>query len=469
MKTIVHNMLISILILMLFGCATQSEPNNQYSTAPHKNSLEFRAAEYWKNKAQDFHRETLINRTPMATSIQKSSYLCTSSESRNSLLKTKPISISFFDTDIREILVELSVASKTPIIIDDTIEGLITVNLENTPLENALDIILSPGNYSYRFFHSYILVGSSQPDSPSFSKLSSTCRYKPVYTTPFDLATSLTPYYQQFVRVPKDADFLSITAPLNVQQKIKANIDVFDKKPNQVLLEMTIIEVSRSALDILGVSWNRFGRDANTLKQRQLGLGEWQGLKAQKSNDILDAFTIGALPQRTLADSIQFLRQEGEANLKAIPAIVTLDGNEAEFATTHVEWLSSDIQSSTANRGQEITYGIDMKIIPRVSNNGEITLNIINASVSDLTHNQQGLPHIVSHKISSSVNVQNGDYLVLGGLLQTKKRKINSGLPGLKDIPLAGKAFGQDNNQFEEMEVLIMIRPRILAEQERQT
>lgn len=466
MKALMAILHLLIISQILVGCSSNPTVESSQTTYTSQETLEQRAANYWKKNNQSINKRTLNLEGNTHYRSFKSSYSCSKQPIKTNHLKQRSVSVSFFDTDIREILVEVSVASKTPIILDDTIEGLITVNLQNTPLEQALDIILSPGNYSYRFFKQYILVGSSTPDSPTFSKLSSTCTYKPIYTTPLDLATSLTPYYQQFVRVPKDADFLSITAPENIQRKIKSNIDVFDIKPNQVLLEMSIIEVSRKALDILGVSWNRYGRDPNTLKNRQLGLGEWQGIEPQTSKDILDAFTIGALPQRTLAESIQFLRSEGEATLKAIPTIVTLDGNEAEFSTTHIEWLPADMKSSNANRGQEITYGVDMKIIPRISHNGEITLKIVNASVSDLTHNQQGLPHVISHKISSSVNVKHGDYLVLGGLLQTIKRKNNTGLPGLKNIPLAGKAFGQDNDLFEEMEVLIMIRPRILSDHE---
>lgn len=159
---------------------------------------------------------------------------------------------------------------------------------------------------------------------------------------------------------------------------------------------MSIIEVSRKAMDILGVSWKQYGRDPNTHRQRLMGVGEWNGVEAISTDDILDAFTIGALPQRTLASSMQFLREEGEAELKAMPAIVSLDGREAEFATTHSVWLPFFGDSEDGSRIRELVYGVDMKVIPRIGNHGEITLKIINASVSDLTQTDRGLPMLLA-------------------------------------------------------------------------
>lgn len=452
--------LVCALSLLLGACTHQIEKQESHDSGASKSTLEERAQLYWQSKNVEFNKSSLSRRN-QNDEIKRNNHRCSTSHSVGKK-SFNNVSLEFFEADLREVIIELSLMVEFPIVVDDSVEGLITVNIKDTQLFKALNIILSPGNYSYRVFKDYILIGSSAPDSATFSSLAISCRYKPLYEKPLDLAASLAPFYQQYIRVPANADFLTITAPIAIQNRILKDLKTFDIRPGQVLLEMSIVEVSRKALDILGVSWQQFGRDPNTHKSRRLGVGEWNGIEAISADDIVDAFTIGALPQRTLADSLQFLTDEGQANLKAMPAIVALDGNEAVFATTHTRWLPFATETTHASRTRELVYGVDMKVVPRIADNGEITLRIVNASVSDLTHTQQGMPHVISHQISSSVSIRDGDTLVLGGLLQSKRRNNNAGIPTLKDAPITGKLFGQDQNLVEEMEVLIMIRPRIL-------
>lgn len=165
---------------------------------------------------------------------------------------------------------------------------------------------------------------------------------------------------------------------------------------------------------------------------------------------------------RTLSDSLNFLRTQGQAQVKAMPSIVTLDGKEAIFSSMNTVWLPF-VNGGDTGRRRELTYGVNMKVVPRIAAGGQIKLEIINASVSDFTESDQGVPRIISHSISNTVHVQDGDYLVLGGLLQKKSRRDGEGIPGLKDAPLVGNLFGQKQQLLQETEVLIMIRPKVLG------
>ena len=103
-----------------------------------------------------------------------------------------------------------------------------------------------------------------------------------------------------------------------------------------------------------------------------------------------------------------------------------------------------------------------MTVVPRISLDGQVSLQIINASVSDLTEDHDAQPRLISHSISNTVDVPDGDYLVLGGLLQKKVSRTQNKLPiGLTGTAL-GFLTGQNQSVEEETEVLIMIRPRIL-------
>jgi type II secretory pathway component GspD/PulD (secretin) len=171
----------------------------------------------------------------------------------------------------------------------------------------------------------------------------------------------------------------------------------------------------------------------------------------------------GLMPQRTLAQSVQALQAQGEAAVKAMPSIVSLDGQEALFSSTQTVWLPYSTGSTgTTDRRNELSFGVEMKLVPRISVDGQVTLRIINATVSDLTEDHHNQPRLVTHSISNTVTVQDGDYLILGGLLQKKLRSSESGLPVQSGIKALKFLSGSDEVREEEMEVLIMIRPQIL-------
>jgi type II secretory pathway component GspD/PulD (secretin) len=146
-----------------------------------------------------------------------------------------------------------------------------------------------------------------------------------------------------------------------------------------------------------------------------------------------------------------------------MPSIVSIDGAEARFQSIQTVWITHSNDSRNAySNVEQLSYGVDMSVVPRISFDGQVSLQIIKASVSDLTEDHDAKPRLIAHSITNTVDVPDGDYLVLGGLLQRKVRRMHNKLPiGLSNTPL-GFLSGQKKAVEEEMEVLIMIRPRIL-------
>ena len=358
---------------------------------------------------------------------------------------------------IREALLELSIITDFPIIADDSVGGIVSLTMVDVPFAKALTVLLATGDYSFRFFKDYVLIGASTPDAPSFTKLATTCRYKPKYTTTADLAASLSNYYQRFVSVPQSSDYLTITAPQVIQEQIRRSLELFDERPGQVMLEMSVIEVSRQALSILGLAWNTGGSEQSNATSGSMGLSSSFG-----STMTQVGFTFSALPQQSLIRSIRALQSDGKAKIKAMPSIVSIDGAEAKFQSTQTVWITTAQNRNGDKTNETLSYGVAMTVVPRISLDGQVSLQIINASVSDLTEDHDAQPRLISHSISNTVDVPDGDYLVLGGLLQKKVSRTQNKLP----IGLTGTALGfftgQNQSVEEETEVLIMIRPRIL-------
>ena len=316
------------------------------------------------------------------------------------------------------------------IVTDDSIEGIVSVNFTGQTLDAALQAIIAPGNFGFKKYDSFIYVGSQNPDSPSFHLLSSSCMYKPVFLDPEQIFGMLTPFYQQYVNYFENHDHLSIVAPESIQNRIQKDIRIFDKSPQQVLLEVSIVEISEEALDLLGVRWSE-ATSQEILNQQNQNFGSSFGININNNADNPLALAF--------IDSVSALDTNEELQIRAMPSMVTLNGREANFSSTQTQWLPvENIYSS--NQQNIVNYGVELQIVPYISLDGQVRLEILNASVSDLDENFENRPRLISHQISTSALMMDGETLVLGGLLQKKSRNRRTRVPGASKTPLIWRA-----------------------------
>lgn len=363
------------------------------------------------------------------------------------------LDVSFIEADIIDALLELSLLTGISIITDDSIQGMVSVNFVGKSLEEVLAAIIAPGNFGYKKYDSFIYVGSQSPVSPSFHLLSETCMYKPVFLHPKQIVELLTPFYQQYVNYFEGHDHISIVAPRTIQDRIQHDIRVFDQSPQQILLEMSIVEVSEEALDLLGVNW-RQAADSRELLMRE-------GRGGGSVFSYYDPTTSASPVAQAFIDSVSALNTDEEVQVRAMPSMVTLNGREANFSSTQTAWLPV-LNVNNNNGNNAVSYGVDLRIVPYISQDEQVRLEILQASVSDLSETLEDVPRLISHAISTSVLMQNGETLVLGGLLQKKVRNQKGRVPGASSAPLIGNLFKNKEAESVTTEVLIVIRPRIL-------
>ncbi len=364
------------------------------------------------------------------------------------------IDVSFIEADIMDALLELSLLTGISIITDDSIGGMVSVNFVGKTLDEVLEAIIAPGNFGYKKYDSFIYVGSQSPVSPSFHLLSETCMYKPVFLQPRQIVELLTPFYQQYVNYFEGHDHISIVAPRTIQNRIQHDIRVFDQSPQQILLEMSIVEVSEEVLELLGVKW-RQEADSRELLMRQ-GRGGGSVLS------FYDPTSTASPVAQAFIDSVSALDSNEEVQIRAMPSMVTLNGREANFSSTQTAWLPV-LNMVGNNQANAVNYGVDLRIVPYISQDSQVRLEILQASVSDLSEAQENDPRLISHAISTSVLMMDGETLVLGGLLQKKVRNQNARVPGASRAPVLGGLFKNKEQEAVTTEVLIVIRPKILS------
>jgi general secretion pathway protein D len=258
--------------------------------------------------------------------------------------------------------------------------------------------------------------------------------------------------------------------------QLKGMIEQFiDRPARQILIEAMVLEISETGLDALGVEWNK---EPGGTRITQLQLGTLPTLPtgaspalALEAADVLGEFEL----------EIEALVREGQAEILSRPSVLTLDGRQASIR------VGEDIPVATSVRGanqgdniqldfEYIPVGILLNIRPRMSaSSEEISLQldgIISAQVPNedlVVRNNDGdeigrAPRISTRRVQTYSIVANNTPFIIGGLISKDVVVQRDKVPVLGDLPLVGAAFRSDINDRLKREVIIVITPFILPE-----
>ncbi len=259
---------------------------------------------------------------------------------------------------------------------------------------------------------------------------------------------------------------LSSPEDFQIIKDIIKNIDV--KRP-QVFVEVQIAEMSMDKLLQMGVEWKFLSRGdlvpfggslyGNLPLQEGypsaspgllLGLAKWRSGKPD----------IGLL--------INAYAKEGGVNVIATPQILTLDNEEAEINISKVIPYSTGLKYD-ANNNPVISYdykdvGITLKITPHITASGDIRLKIYEKveDVVGYANADQTAPITSKREAKTTVDVQDGQTLVIGGLIKSKKLTTVERVPILGNIPLIGNLFKKTGHQIEKTNLLVFITPKVV-------
>ncbi len=356
----------------------------------------------------------------------------------------------FYDTDIKEIIRHLSTESGINIVMDDTVQGVLSIRYENMTLEEILKLVLAPGGYTYKKMDGYYLVGSADPRSPLFNYLSKTVYVKPRFLKAKEISKLISPSFTSYIQVNEERNILTITASPELVERILNDIMKIDRKPRQVSLEAIVVEVSSEGRKSLGIDWSG------------------QSGKFSGSMENLDVtFTYISTPSvtRQITSKIHALVEDGLAQIKATPRVTTMDGEEASINIGLEQYISLVTGPVTYPyvKLETIKAGVTLNILPLISEDNTILVKIKPAEVSDFIETgKDGLPIINKRSVATTVMVKNQETIVIGGLIRKREVEKVSRFPILGYIPLLNLIFSKREKIVEDSEVLILITPRII-------
>lgn len=275
---------------------------------------------------------------------------------------------------------------------------------------------------------------------------------------------------------------LIVNANKSDYDKLCQVIKELDVKRRQVLVEATILEVSLSDQESLGLELQGTAatRDAGFITQTNFG-----GLTNLLSNPAaLTDLTIAAASTGSLtlpggltipsqAALISAVSQHSNVNVLSAPTILSTDNQEAEIIVgENVPFVTSTSTNqtnlgNTFNQIQRQDVGITLKITPQLGTGDFLTLQIFVeiSSVVDSTRNAANGPTTTVRTTDTVVAVKNGQMIVTGGLIQDKNDSLKRGIPFLQDVPFVGTLFRKNSDSNNRTNLLIFLTPKIIQDQ----
>ena len=260
------------------------------------------------------------------------------------------------------------------------------------------------------------------------------------------------------------------------EPKLKIINHIVVDNPQQVLLEVKVAQVDKSALRSLGISLlvkgnsgeafsNQVGApDGKTFHQNPPGISgdfPWMGAITPLAPYQLG----GALYKTGLGGVLRALAEKRLAKILAEPNLLVKSGQEGKFLAGQ-KFPVQVVTGVGAVSGTEIRYedvGIKLIFKPVVMENGLIHLKISPAEVSSISgFLNNGYPIIDTREIQSTVQLKDGESLVMAGLLQEETIKSMSKIPYLGDIPILGALFRSTQDDLVEKELVFFITPKII-------
>ena len=284
----------------------------------------------------------------------------------------------------------------------------------------------------------------------------------------------------------RETGILSIRATQKQHEKIAEFIELVQSSAKrQVLIEASIVEIALSDEFQTGIDWSRLGKngtlDGFTFQQSLLGASLSTGPSVAIGYN--QSSSLGEL-----AASIKMLQAFGTSKVLSSPKLMVLNSQTAVLKVVDnlvYFTVTADTTAATGNNPAITTFtttpytipiGIWMSVTPQINENDTVTINVRPTiarkvgSIQDPNPSlntkdvkiESSIPQIQVREMESMLQVESGNTVILGGLMQDDSSKIENGIPGLLSLPKLGNLFKAKSDINKKTELVIFLRPTVI-------
>jgi len=351
--------------------------------------------------------------------------------------------------------------------VGSNINANMTVTLEDVPLDTALDTILSVAGFTWTRSQGIILVTPN--DGSARLPPHTQGRSMQVFELDFAIAEDLdvaiqgllSPVGQSFTTTSLSNDNRRSIESIVVEDmprymdRIAEYIAQVDIAPRQVAIQAYILEVELGSTMRHGVNLEYL---ANKVDPR-IRFGTTGFARTSPSQ----AFFL-ELDGPRLDGLLDVLRTTVDAKTLASPRLIAVNGQESRLQVGEQLGfrVTTTTQTSTLEGVQFINVGVVLSVTPRISRDGRVLLRVQPEVSSGQVNPETGLPEEETAELQTDVLLDDGQGIVVGGLIKEDMNNGQNKLPGVGDVPYFGALFGTRNDKRSRTEIIVALVPKIL-------
>jgi len=395
------------------------------------------------------------------------------------------LSLNFQDIEVRSVLQLIADFTDLNLVASDTVQGSITLRLQNVPWDQALDLVLKTKGLDKRQVGNVLLVAPADEiaarerqeleSQKQISELAPLRRelIQVNYANAADIAqlfasVTSTDVDSQRGSLTVDERTNSIIA-LETQDKLdelRRIVTQLDIPVRQVMIEARIVEANVGFDKALGVNWS--GDLALGDKWRTYGDN---GQASTVSTPFVDMGVIGAtsgigigfMTDNTILDlQLSAMENTGNGEIISQPKVVTSDKETAKILKgSEIPYQEASSSGATTTAFAEAV--LSLEVTPQITPDNQVIMEVIvTKDEPDFTNQVNGVPTIRKNEVDAKILVADGETIVIGGVFSSDTQTSQEKVPFLGDLPVLGQAFRRDVTAESKSELLIFLTPRII-------
>ncbi len=396
----------------------------------------------------------------------------------------KKISLNLVDADLKQVFRLFHEISGLNFVLDPSVDGKVTIVLDNVPWDQALDIILKNNALDKVVENNVIRIAPTSKLASEAASRKQLKEAKELEVEPVTVTRTLSYAKAKDVeRVVREGGVLSPRGKVIIDERtntlivsdipkrvepIEALLGTLDTETPQVMIEARIVETSRQFVQDFGVVWGfsaiadasrgtstplSFPHNASVKYGLNLpGAGEASNL-AFKFGNVLDSFTLDI--------ALNALETEGRGRILSSPKIATQNNERAEIE----QGVRIPVVNTTATEinVEFVSASLRLAVTPQITAEGTVILDVqVENNSPDFVNSVGDVPAINTQRAQTKVLIADGGTTVIGGIFTVNEGQSETGVPWFRKIPVFGWLFKTRNITNENRELLIFITPKIM-------
>lgn len=392
------------------------------------------------------------------------------------------VSLDFREADIKVVLKGLALKSGVNIVTSPEVQGTVTINLKDVPWKEALDVILQTYGYASEQQGNIITVTTVEDLKKRRENKMLLAEQERLIQKTFQLNFCRASDVIESINIMKSErgivtydERTNIVVVKDIEDSIVSIselISKIDSTTPQVLIEAKIIETNLNDTDNMGIEWST--KVSLSGSSRDISWPFKTGNTDNKyAGDVSEPtdFTYGTLDFSQVSAVMEMLKSRTDTNILSNPRVVTLDNQTAtiDIGTKYpIPGFGFNADTGTLQT-QNITYkdiGILFRVTPHVSSAGFVTLDLepeVSEISGTIAFEGVDVPLINSKNARTRVMVEDGNTLVIAGLIQSNDSDTVKKVPFLGDVPVLGHIFRKKEKTVEKTDLIIFVTPHIVT------